>query len=293
MASRRPPRHLRIFLASPADVIEERQTVREVLQQMQRAPLVRQDFTIEVVSWDDPDAPVPMLATLTPQQAVVRALPKPSECDLTVMILAGRIGTPLNDHKPDGKLYRSGTEWEFEDARQAGKPILLYRCLEPRVFPGEDDAEATRQRKRVEEFFAQFRSASGSFTGGVTDYRTVSDFARRLRTDVEGLLRSLSESDAALVTDRRPPHGWFGRAQLRVGRWHLGRLVMTLVLGVGISVIAWTAFGTFSRVAEEYDAPPLAHAIRYLMLVIGVLVPSVLLVLIWWWLGRDRAGEAG
>jgi hypothetical protein len=89
MRERHSPRHVRVFLASPGDVLEERQVVRDVLQRLERSPLVRQDFTIEAVSWDDPDAPVPMLATLPPQQAIARALPKPSECDLAVVIVSG------------------------------------------------------------------------------------------------------------------------------------------------------------------------------------------------------------
>src|SRR5512143_62066 len=119
MRQLRPPRHVRIFLASPGDVSEERRVTRELLERLGREPFVRRDFTIEVVSWDDPDAPVPMLATLTPQQAVARALPRPSECDVTVVILWGRMGTPLQERKPDGSQFLSGTDWEFEDARQA------------------------------------------------------------------------------------------------------------------------------------------------------------------------------
>jgi len=140
--TRRVPRHVRVFLASPGDVVEERKAVRTMLQRLGRNPLIREDFTIEVVSSDDPDAPAPMLATLTPQQAVSRALPTPSECDITVVVMFRRIGTPLDERKPDGTPYRSGTEWEFEDARRAGRPILLYRRRMPSASLNEDPDEA-------------------------------------------------------------------------------------------------------------------------------------------------------
>lgn len=77
--------------------------MREVLRDLQSDPLLRGKLAIEVVSWDDPDAPSPMPANLTPQQAVDRGLPRPSECDLVVVILWGRMGTPLETpRKEDG-----------------------------------------------------------------------------------------------------------------------------------------------------------------------------------------------
>jgi hypothetical protein len=56
---------------------------------------------------------------LTPQEAVNRSLSKPSQCDVVVVILWGRMGTPLPESykKPNGTLYLSGTEWECEDVR--------------------------------------------------------------------------------------------------------------------------------------------------------------------------------
>ena len=89
--------------------------------------------TFEVVSWDDPTAPTPMPAALTPQEAVNRFGPKPSECGVVVVVLWSRLGTHLAleaFRKPDGAPYLSGTEWEFEDALNASEPrqptILVY-----------------------------------------------------------------------------------------------------------------------------------------------------------------------
>lgn len=283
----RAPRHVRIFLASPGDVLEERQAVRDLLHRLERSPLIRGDFTIEVVSWDDPDAPVPMLATLTPQQAVSRALTKPSDCDFTVVIVSGRMGTPLEERKPDGSAYLSGTEWEFEDARRAGRPILLYRRTTPASSPLDDAAEAARQLRNVEQFFAQFKGPGGTLRGGVTTYTTVEELTARLRTDIESLLPALRRPEETAPSEM----GLSGRAQARVRRWPSGRLLLVLLCGVLVTVIAWTAFGTFSRALQEYDAPPLAYAVRYALLLLGVAVPFVLLLLTWWWLAPDRQGR--
>ena len=227
MMSRRVPRHVRVFLASPGDVVEERQAVRTMLQRLERSPLIREDFTIEAVSWDDPDAPAPMLATLTPQQAVSRALPTPSECDITVVMMYRRMGTPLDERKADGTPYRSGTEWEFEDARRAGKPILLYRRITPSASSIEGPDEA-QQISSVEEFFSQFKKPNGVLSGGVTIYSTVDELVSRLRTDIETLLPALRSENEVNPRDL----GWAGRAQTAVRDWHVGRLLLFVGPGV-------------------------------------------------------------
>jgi hypothetical protein len=289
MGSRRPPRHIRIFLASPGDVVDERRAVRGVAERLERSPLIRDDFTIQVVSWDDPDAPVPMLAMLTPQQAVSRALPRPSECDFTIVIVAQRMGTPLDERKPDGSPYRSGTEWEFEDARRAGKPILLYRRTTPAASPGTDAEEIARQRRSVDEFFSQFTNASGALTGGVTSYAAVDELVSRLRTDIETLLLSLRAS--APGPGVPPEAGWTGRIRANIQRWHFARLLLLLGLGSILTIVAWTAFSAFSTVIEEYDPPRFAFLVRYALLALGLLVPVILVAVTWLWLGRDKVSD--
>jgi hypothetical protein len=275
------PRHVRIFLASPGDVVAERQAVREVLERIERSPLVRGTFTIETVSWDDPDAPVPMLAALTPQQAVSRALPRPSECDFTIVIIAGRMGTPLDEAKPDGTPYRSGTEWEFEDARRAGKPVLLYRRTAVPALAGAAGPDEVHQLRSVEQFFSQFKAPSGALLGGVTTYKDVAELTARIKTDIESLLPALARHEDV------PADGWIARAQSAVGRWRHGRLLLVFVAGIFLSVVAWTAFASFSTAMRLHDAPAGAHAIRYAFLSLGILVPLALIVVTWWWLGRE------
>jgi hypothetical protein len=294
MRRRRARRPVRIFLASPGDVIEERQAAREVLRRLERSPLIREDFTIEVVSWDDPDSPVPMLAALTPQQAVSHVLPRPSECDITVVIVSGRMGTPLTERKPDGTPYLSGTEWEFEDAMRAGRSILIYRRTISSPSPGGAVDEGARQLQSVERFFSQFNNPDGTLKGGVTTYRTVDELASRLRTDIETLLHLLSQSSDGLIQGPPPlDRGWAGRMQERVRHWPRGRLLLVLVPGVTVSFVAWTAFYTFSIAAEEHAPSAFAYVIRYLVLAFAAGVAVALLVLTWWWFGHDRRNQSG
>src|SRR4051812_6061357 len=103
--------HVRIFLASPTDVFEERQIARRVLQTLPGDPLLRHAVSIEIVSWDDPTAGAPMFAHLSPQEAITRGLAKPEECDLTIVILWSRLGVEPGLTRPGGEPYLSGTQW--------------------------------------------------------------------------------------------------------------------------------------------------------------------------------------
>ena len=64
-----------------------------------------------------------------PQEAVNR-VDRPADCDITIVILWSRLGSPLRTdvfRKPDGEPYGSGTEWEYEDGRTASRDVLIYR----------------------------------------------------------------------------------------------------------------------------------------------------------------------
>ena len=131
-----PKSHVRIFISSPGDVAEERRIAERVIgKELAKDPLLRDRVTFEVVSWDDPDAPMTMTANLTPQEAINRFGRKPSECQIVIVILWSRLGTHLDVSKfskPNGDPYLSGTEWEYEDALAAEPQpdILVYRRTE-------------------------------------------------------------------------------------------------------------------------------------------------------------------
>ena len=128
---------LRIFLSSPGDVAEERSLARELIDSvLPKLAHLRECVKLELVAWDDPAARIPMLATETPQDSVNAARPRPATCDIVIVILWSRMGTPLPDsiRKPNGEPYLSGTEWEYEDAvnspREPRPEVLVYRRTE-------------------------------------------------------------------------------------------------------------------------------------------------------------------
>ena len=192
------PLSLRIFLSSPGDVADERGLARSVLARLNKDPSFRGRVRLEEVSWDDPDASVPLAAHLTPQEAINRVLPKPSECDLVVVVLWSRMGTPLPPEyrKPDGTPFVSGTEWEYLEAvsaaeRGGGRPtVLLYRRDEEPDVGMKDPQrdEKIRQFEAVEAFFAGFRDADGSLRRSFKTYAGPSQFSDRLEADLRELI---------------------------------------------------------------------------------------------------------
>jgi hypothetical protein len=132
----RPALTVRVFLASPGDVVDERARALKTLEDLQYNPLLRGKITMETVAWDKPGAGTPMLASKTPQQAIADGLPKPSECDIALVIFWSRMGTPLPAEyvKPDGSPYRSGTEWEYWDALQAAEQAGQAHLRRPVIF---------------------------------------------------------------------------------------------------------------------------------------------------------------
>ncbi|UWE10310.1 nSTAND1 domain-containing NTPase [Actinacidiphila bryophytorum] len=192
------PIHLRVFVSSPGDVAAERAVVRSVVEQLQYDPFVRGRVTFEVVAWDQPGGGAPMTATETPQASVNRGLPRPSECDIVVVVLWSRMGTPLpfpEYTRPDGGPYPSGTEWEYEDAvrgaRANGRPkVLVYRRTS-KVLLDSDAGDVDRQlaqKRLVDAFFARMRDErTGAALGGHKKYGS----PEGLRVEFEHDLKSL------------------------------------------------------------------------------------------------------
>ncbi len=192
----------RIFLASPGDVGLERELARAVIEQVRLERAFRNRVNLEVIAWDQPGVAVAMEATLTPQEAITRGLPQPSECDLVVVILWSRMGTPLpaDYTKPDGTAYLSGTEWEYQNAITAARgfnrpKVWLYRRIQAPDLNLEDPEfdEKRRQWQKVKAFFEALQGKDGSLTGGVNSYQTPDEFRRHFEQHLRDRLTAVVE----------------------------------------------------------------------------------------------------
>ena len=150
--------HLKVFLSSPGDVADERQAiVRLIKDELPYDPLLRGRVTFDVLAWDDRAQRVALLAGQSGQASVDGALGFPADCDLTVVVVRTRLGTPPDDRppKPDGTPWRSGTEWELWNALNAGRDVLV--CRGPTTLEIDfGDPDKAQQQLDQAKFARQF-----------------------------------------------------------------------------------------------------------------------------------------
>jgi hypothetical protein len=228
------PLYLHVFLASPGDVDEERTIARDVIEKLPKDPLLRDKIIFDLVAWDGAGGAA-MEASMTPQEAIKRGLRRPSDCDIALVILWSRMGTPLPtdwEVKADGSPYRSGTEWEYLDALRAaektGRPkVLVYRRTAVPNLAIDDPQieEKTRQWKAVTAFFGEFRNADGSFKGAYNEYALPAE----LREKLEDHLRALVKERLDLEQPAAAPDVATGQTRSALAELNsLGALILKL-----------------------------------------------------------------
>ena len=206
---------IRIFLSSPGDVGEERRVAREVVDLLRADPSYRGRISLDLITWDTPGGRTTMPAHLDPQDAVNLGLPRPSVCDIVVVVLWRRMGTVLNETyvKPEAFRfptgtrwpefrYLSGTEYEFVDAMQAhsqkGAPLVYVyrRTSDPGGTPAglaDESGDQAEQAAHLAAFLLTFRNADGTPRGSWQDYKDEKDFHSQLDRDLRDSIRRVLE----------------------------------------------------------------------------------------------------
>lgn len=200
-------RPIRIFLSSPGDVAEERAITLQVIDALRYDPAFKDRVQFDVIAWDHPESRTPMLATMTPQEAINSGLATPAECDIVIVIFWSRLGTPLpfpEYQKPDGTPYQSGTEWEYlnalDAARETHRPLIaIYRRME-RVSLCPDDADfdsCMEQYRRLKKFFETFSDESGAIRQGYNPHATPDEYRTFIERDLHTLIERVLDDMAA------------------------------------------------------------------------------------------------
>jgi hypothetical protein len=186
--------YIRVFLSSPGDVTDERQIALQVIEHLPNRPAFRERIAFRVIAWDKPGADTPMRATLSPQEAINKGLPRPSECDIVIVLFWSRMGTPF---EMDRKAFLSGTHWELLDALNAeGSETIIYRRTE-KITPDPDAVnfdEQIHQYRTLQEFFKSelfYDPQTGQIRRGVNTYVTPDDFRQKFETHFEELVVTL------------------------------------------------------------------------------------------------------
>jgi formylglycine-generating enzyme required for sulfatase activity len=180
---------IRIFLGSPGDVQAERDAIAERLGQLAKRNTWRYRIKLDIVRWDDQDAPPSMPSTFAPQEAISRGLGRPSECQIAIFVLWSRMGTP---HVYEGKRFLSGTHWEYEDALKRALPLVYRKTLKPTIdLDDERVVEKQKQFQLVKEFFETFKGPDGSARGSFRDFATTDELLKMVEANVEQELMDL------------------------------------------------------------------------------------------------------
>jgi hypothetical protein len=236
--------NLKVFLGSPWDVKADRDIAVAVLKRIAEAPAYRGRVTMQVFTYDDPNAPTAMPANVNPELGIIKYGGRPSRHHFTVIILWSRMGTrmPPALRRPDGRAYESGTEWEFEDARRAGKDVFVYRRTDPPPAATAEPGEAREQLQKLERFVGGFRNPDGSLEGFVHEYRDPPGLEDLFDKHMQGVVRS-----------------WLERAERRWQRIRLGVLA-ALAFAVTAAVTTKAIQKVQAARQRSVDAEKLAKA---------------------------------
>jgi hypothetical protein len=126
LSTLRQRRLIKVFIASPGDLIAERQSAHEVVKEINAIFGRNFDVEIDLLGWEDT---LPGMGR--PQAMINRDV---DGCDLFIGLLWKRWGTP------PGEEFTSGFEEEFERARQrhqlTGQPEiwLAFKQVEPSLL---------------------------------------------------------------------------------------------------------------------------------------------------------------
>ncbi|MCG3154844.1 MAG: Hercynine oxygenase [bacterium] len=183
---------VRLFLASPSDLHEERDRLLQVVQDLNHPNgfLESLGLHLQVLDWRTHVAP----NMGRPEDAVLEQFPVES-WDIFVGMMWLRFGSPTGAvNSETGLTYDSGTYEEFMLAhrswqKNARPRLLFYRCIRAPKDVFEIDLA---QLQKVKDFFAQF-APDGQHPGFSPTFEQPDDFARRVRRDLENVLLALAK----------------------------------------------------------------------------------------------------
>jgi hypothetical protein len=187
---------IEIMIASPSDVVRERQIVRDVIAQWNAVHSRREGICLMPIGWETHASPD--LSGRAQELINERVL---KHADLLVGIFWTRVGSPT------GKSV-SGSIEEIEKHREANKPVMLYFSTAPVSLANLDND----QIQELEKFKDWARGE-----GLIETYEEPTDFADKFRNHLQltlqangHLLRAQSENASDFTTIREHTFGSIG-----------------------------------------------------------------------------------
>lgn len=174
----------RVFIGSPGDVVDERESLKEVIEELNQTIGDERGVAIELVRWETHVSP----DMGRPQQIVNDQI---GDYDIFIGIMWKRFGSPTG-------FAESGTEEEFQRAYElwqaAARPRIMFYFSQQAFMPRS--VEELRQCEKVLDFRAQI-----SLAGIVSEYRGPKEFPGLVRKHLYKVIASIS-SQVAPTTER-------------------------------------------------------------------------------------------
>ena len=135
---------VRVFIASPGDLGEERRLFREIISEVNRLKAHGMGIQLEPLGWEDT-----LPGVGRPQELINKDIKK---CDLMILLLWKRWGTPTGE-------YSSGFEEEYELAKRLlggcgklGDIMLYFRKIPDAMLadPGPQLRQVQKFKKKIE-----------------------------------------------------------------------------------------------------------------------------------------------
>jgi len=159
----------RVFLASPSDVIEERNVARGIINEWNYVHSFPRGLMLHPIGWETHS--IPSMGD-RPQAILNKQILKDS--DLLIAIFRARLGTPTGDS-------RSGTVEEIEEHLKYNKPAMLYfSCAE--INPDDIDHD---QYIALEAF-----KKACEARGLIKQYLDINDFREKLSRNLAIMLNT-------------------------------------------------------------------------------------------------------
>jgi len=167
----------RVLIASPGDVLEERNVIKEVIHEWNVINSETRGIVLLPVMWETHAAP----ESGTKAQAVINR-DMVDGCDLAVGAFWTRLGTPTDEHE-------SGTAEEIQKMCSSGKFVMIY--FSRRNLPYEHDAEQFQRLKKFKE-----KSFSNSLVG---EYASLTEFKLKFFRDLSIRTKQLINVDQTVA----------------------------------------------------------------------------------------------
>lgn len=185
---------IRIFIASPTDVDDERTRLSLVINRLNKGLADHVNVVLEMKEWSDV---VPNMGRS--QQVIFDQIPV-STWDVMIGILWNRYGMPSGGKNP----VESGTHEEFNAAyeswQETGKPhIMFYRCIRPVKDISLIDIDS---QEKVNLFFKEFETG-GRNRGLYRTYNSSEEFERLVHDHLEKILIEFSANKKRNTTKKK------------------------------------------------------------------------------------------